>query len=74
MADPPSCPMPYDEDFNRSYVERYKEKSPTEIVRLESHRISEEVESLDEFTERIESELDGLGIKVTKTEEVPDWF
>lgn len=79
MADPPSCPN-YNEDFDRSYIPTYKEKSSAEIARLESHRIDEEIESLTEFTDRIEGELNGMGIKVERgevkdiEEEVPDWF
>ena len=73
MADPTSCPN-YDEDFDRSYVQGYQEKSPVEVAQHESHRVSQEVESLTEFANRIEGELDGMGIKVEKEVEVPDWF
>ena len=77
MADPPSCPD-YDESLDRSYIPTYKDKSPTEIARLESHRIETEVESLTEFADRLEGELNGMGIKVERTEEIvkeaPDWF
>lgn len=79
MADPTSCPD-YDEDADRQYVESYsyKKMSPTEIAHAESKRIDMEVESLTKFVERIEGELDGMGIKVTKVEEIikdaPDWF
>ena len=77
MADPPSCPT-YDESFDRSYIGSYKKKSPMEIAQLESHRIGEEVESLTEFANRLEAELNGRGIKVERTEEIveeaPDWF
>lgn len=77
MADPFSCPT-YDESMHRAYVDGYKEKSPTEIAQLESHRVSEEVESLTGFADRLEAELNGMGIKVERTEEIikeaPEWF
>lgn len=77
MADPHSCPT-YDESIDRAYVRSYKEKSPTEVAQLESRRVDEEVESLTGFADRIEGELNGLGIKVKRTEEIvkeaPDWF
>ena len=78
MTDPHSCPD-YNESVDRAYIDTYKGKSPTEIIRLESQRTSEEVESLTEFADRLEAELNGMGIKVERTEdeivkEVPDWF
>jgi len=75
MADPPSCPI-YDEAVNRSYLDGYKAKTPTEIAQAESERVCMEVESLDDFVDRIEGELDGMGIKVAReeVEEAPDWF
>jgi len=78
MADPLSCPN-YDESFRRDYIDTYTGKSPAEVARLESHRVSEEVESITEFADRLEAELNGLGIKVVRTEEevveeAPDWF
>lgn len=52
----------YDEGANRPY------HTPS----------TENVESLTEFADRIEGELNGMGIKVVKSEEVieevPDWF
>jgi len=78
MADPPSCPA-YEESFHRAYIDTYKGKSPTEVAHLESQRTSEEVESITEFADRLEAELNGMGIKVERTEEeivkeAPDWF
>ena len=78
MADPHSCPD-YDEYSDRSYMMKgYTGKSPTEIAKAEAKRVDTEIESLTEFAGRLESELDGLGIKVERTEEitgeVPDWF
>ena len=79
MADPHACPT-YDEDFDRAYVATYKDKSPAEVAQAESKRIDMEVESLTEFVDRIEGELDGMGIKVERgevedvVEETPEWF
>ena len=81
MADPQSCPN-YDEDSDSSYVKSYQGKSVAEVAKLESQRIEQETESVLDFTSRLESELDGMGIKVTKAErpvekfekEAPDWF
>lgn len=67
MADPDSCPN-YDEESDRPY------HTPSAVAPIE------ETESLTEFTDRIEGELDGMGIKVERgeiediEEEAPDWF
>ncbi|GAJ02303.1 unnamed protein product [marine sediment metagenome] len=79
MADPHSCPD-YNESVDRAYIDTYKDKSPTEVAHLESQRVSEEVESITEFADRLEAELNGMGIKVERgevediVEETPDWF
>lgn len=78
MADPHSCPN-YDEDFDRSYIDSYKREdgqpnSPAEITQIaqaETRRTDMEVESLGDFANRIESELNGMGIK-TERDNGPD--
>lgn len=63
MADPTSCHR-YDEEGIRPYhTPSAQENNP-------------EAESLTEFTDRIEAELNGMGIKVDREEieEAPDWF
>lgn len=63
MADPCSCPM-YDEELTCPYH-----------TWSASHPITEP-KTLEEFTNRIEAELDGMGIKVVRemVEMPPDWF
>jgi len=63
MADPLSCPN-YDEDGKQFH----------HIPATQTNHL--EPESLTEFVNRTESELNGLGIKVEKeeVEEAPDWF
>jgi tRNA(Ile2) C34 agmatinyltransferase TiaS len=55
MADPDSCPN-YDEESDRHY------HTPSAVAP------GEEVESLSEYTDRVEAELNGMGIKVVRGE------
>lgn len=83
MSDPESCPQPYEEEFDRQYYSPNPKSVGTGLSSKElmERDGSEEVESLTEFTDRIEGELDGMGVKVERgeiediiEEDAPDWF
>ncbi|MBU0778194.1 hypothetical protein KKF82_08040 [Patescibacteria group bacterium] len=91
MTDPSPCPD-YDEDFDRSYVENYRmaKLKGDDLIKAENKRLSTktiysapglsgDIEDAKAFTSRVEAELNGMGVKVEKTEEIveeeaPEWF
>jgi DNA transposition AAA+ family ATPase len=77
----------YEDAIDRSYVERYQTDKLTtsQVADAEAKRLSTEIaysapglsgdiEDAETFTNRVEAELNGMGVKAEKTEEVPDWF
>lgn len=74
MTDPDSCAF-YEEEFGQipPTTPDWVDKIP-KTPEPEPKRIDMEVESFGDFAERMEAELNGLGVKVERIEEPPDWF